>query len=201
MHGSSPADAAHPEHDEESVEHPEPCRKEDMESFLCLFRKWTKICVQKYAEIKLVLYIKNIICCLILQLVRKTCGNRITWAWYGAVSVLSLLMAPDKEAAAIFVFLGYYPIVKGNIESIRRPLIEWVIKLAVFNATMVLAYWLLLQFFHLDPEAFVVFGINMPLVILALGNVAFIVYDRAMTILLTSYLKKLHPRFSKLFRK
>ena len=36
-------------------------------------------------------------CCLILQLVRSVNGDRIGWAWYGAVAILSVLMAPDKE--------------------------------------------------------------------------------------------------------
>ena len=54
------------------------------------------------------------------QAVLKTCGVRIAWAWYGAVAILSLLLAPDKEAAAVFAFLGYYPIVTPNGRSPRR---------------------------------------------------------------------------------
>ena len=50
------------------------------------------------------------LCMLLLAFVTKVCGKRIGWAWYGAVSILSLLMSPDKEAAAIFVFLGLYTI-------------------------------------------------------------------------------------------
>ena len=52
-------------------------------------------------------YVCPMLCAMILQLVLKTCGKRIAWAWYGAVSILSLLMAPDKEAAAVFLALGY----------------------------------------------------------------------------------------------
>lgn len=129
-------------------------------------------------------------------------GRKWAWAMYAAVALLALLLVPVWEAKLLFVFFfGYYPILKGCIESIRKQAVEWLLKLGLFNVSMVLCYWLLLQFFHLDPEAFVIFGINMPLVILAMGNVAFCVYDRAMTILLSTYLKKLHPRFSKLFRK
>ena len=67
-------------------------------------------------------YVCPMICCLILQLVRKICGNRIGWAWYGAVSILSLLMAPDKEAAAVFLALGYYPILKPKFDRKRGKL-------------------------------------------------------------------------------
>ena len=33
-----------------------------------------------------------VLCALLLQLVLKTCGSRIAWAWYGAVTILSLLL-------------------------------------------------------------------------------------------------------------
>ena len=62
-------------------------------------------------------YVCPAICMLLVQVVTKLCGRRIGWAWYGAVSVLSLLMAPDKEAAGVFLLLGYYPIIKPWIDS------------------------------------------------------------------------------------
>ena len=42
------------------------------------------------------------ICILVLQMVRSFTTNRIALAWYGAVSILCVLLAPDKEAAAVF---------------------------------------------------------------------------------------------------
>ena len=76
-------------------------------------------------------YVCPMLCALVLQMVLKTCGSRIAWAWYGAVTLLSLLMAPDKEAAAVFAFLGFYPIVKPRFDRFRFPIIP---KLALFNA-------------------------------------------------------------------
>ena len=129
-------------------------------------------------------------------------GKKWAWVMYAAVSVLALIMAPIWEAKLLFIlFFGYYPILKARIEAIRKSVAEWLIKLVLFNVAMVLTYWLLLQFFHLDPEAFVIFGINMPLFVLAFGNAAFYLYDCAMTVLLTSYMNKLHPYFSRMFRK
>ena len=51
-------------------------------------------------------YVCPMLCALLLQVVLKTCGVRIAWAWYGAVAILSLLLAPDKEAAAVFAVSG-----------------------------------------------------------------------------------------------
>ena len=36
------------------------------------------------------------------------CGEKLSWAMFFASAMLSLLLAPDKEAAAIFLALGYY---------------------------------------------------------------------------------------------
>ena len=83
---------------------------------------------------------------LILSFVCKMCGNRIGWAWYGAVAILSVLMAPDKEAAAVFVFLGFYPIVKPRFDRFRFPIIP---KLALFNAMILFITFLLLSFYSL----------------------------------------------------
>ena len=45
------------------------------------------------------------------------------WAWpvYIAVSVLSVLLSGDKEAALLFVlFFGYYPILKAVFEKMQK---------------------------------------------------------------------------------
>ena len=37
-------------------------------------------------------YVCPMLCCLLLSMVNRTCGKRLGWAWYGAVTLLSLLM-------------------------------------------------------------------------------------------------------------
>ena len=41
-------------------------------------------------------YACPMLCAVVLQMVLKTCGSRIAWAWSGAVALLGLLLAPDK---------------------------------------------------------------------------------------------------------
>ena len=89
-------------------------------------------------------YVCPMLCALVLQLVLKICGKRVAWAWYGAVSVLSLLMAPDKEAAAIFLALGFYPIVKPGLDRRKG---KWLLKGLFFNGMILLTYWLLMHLF------------------------------------------------------
>ena len=87
-------------------------------------------------------YLSPMLCMLMLRLVCLICGRRIGWAWYGAVAILALLLSADKEAAAVFAFLGYYPIVKPRLDKLRFSMF-W--KLLLFNSAMVLMYWLLIR--------------------------------------------------------
>ena len=122
-------------------------------------------------------YVCPILCAVLLQTVLKTCGVRIAWAWYGAVAILSLLLAPDKEAAAVFVFIGYYPIVKPALDKRKFP---WLWKGLLFNAAILIMYWLLMHLFGLEQvaEDFEGMGIALTLVTLALGNLVFFMLDR-----------------------
>lgn len=118
-------------------------------------------------------YVCPMLCALLLQVVLKTCGVRIAWAWYGAVTILSLLLAPDKEAAAVFAFLGYYPIVKPRLDKTR---LRWL----WINASVLVMYWLLLRVFGLAQvtEDFEEIGVVMLIVLLILGNVTFFLLDK-----------------------
>ena len=89
-------------------------------------------------------YICPMVCMLLAQVVRQTCGSRYGWAWYGAVAILSLLLAADKEAAAVFAALGYYPLVKPRFERIRSPVLRGLCKLLLCNAAVAAMYGLIL---------------------------------------------------------
>ena len=122
-------------------------------------------------------YVCPMLCAMILQLVLKTCGKRIAWAWYGAVSLLSLLMAPAKEAAAVFLAMGYYPIVKRKLDRMKG---KWLWKGLLFNSVILLTYWLLMHLFGFDAQAaeFSEMGILLVVLLLLLGNVTFFLLDK-----------------------
>lgn len=122
-------------------------------------------------------FICPMVCMLLLVVVIARCGNRVSWAWYGAVSILSLLLGPDKEAAAVFVFLGYYPILKPKMD--RLPL-RWLWKLIFFNVVILLMYWLLLNVFGMAElvDEFAEMGTILTVVTLLMGNVTFFMLDR-----------------------
>lgn len=117
------------------------------------------------------------------------------WAWpvYIASSVLSLLIAGDKEAAMLFVvFFGYYPILKAYLEKIRHKIVSWLLKFSVFNAAMVLAFFLSIRLLGVPEDSFTVFGIYLPWVFLLAGNLVFAVYDYAISTLVVLYFQRFH---------
>ena len=121
-------------------------------------------------------FVCPMMCCIILEVVRRLCGNRVAWAWYGAVAILGLLMGPDKEAAAVFVFLGYYPILKPVFDRSR---LRWLWKTLFFNAVILAMYWLLMHLFGMTElaEDWAELGYVMTAVMLLLGNVTFFLLD------------------------
>ena len=122
-------------------------------------------------------YVCPMLCACMLQLVLKTCGRKNAWAWYGAVSLLSLLMAPDKEAAAVFAALGYYPILKPKLDRRKG---KWLWKLVFFNGVTLALYWLLMHLFGFDQLAaeFAEMGTVLTALMLILGNVTFFLLDK-----------------------
>ena len=127
-------------------------------------------------------------------------GKAAGWIAFGAVAVLNLLLTPSMEAKVLFIaFLGYYPLLKLSIDPLPRWL-SWVLKFTLFNAAVVSAYWLMLRVFGLEDNSFEIFGVDLPLVLLAVANLTFLLYDLCVTLLIGRYMALLHPRMKKLFR-
>lgn len=121
-------------------------------------------------------YAAPVLCMMVGQIVQNLCGSRIAWAWYASVAILGLLLAPDKEAAAVFLVLGYYPIVKPRLDRMKGSFL-W--KAMLFNGSIVALYWILLKFIGVEQLAaeFSGMGTAMVATLLILGNVTFFLLD------------------------
>ena len=140
---------------------------------------------------------------LLIAAVCAECGMKMALTAYGAVSLLAVLFVPDKEVALIFVFLlGYYPLVKPWFERIRLPLLRGLSKLVLCNAAVLAMYGLI---FLLVPAGSIAqemrtTALAATLATLALGNAAFLLYDRALRNLLQVYRLVWQPRLHKLLK-
>lgn len=136
-------------------------------------------------------YICPMLCMLLLYVVARLCGNRIAWAWYGAVALLSLLIGPDKEAGAVFLTMGYYPIIKPVLDHIRFGVL---LKVLLFNTVTILLYAVLLFVFGMEQlvSEFSELGTIGALITLILGNLCFLLLDKLLWVLQNK--KKPHRR-------
>lgn len=97
------------------------------------------------------------------------------WILYAAVSILSLILLPDKQGVLFYILLfGHYPMVKSLIEkNIRKVWLEWGIKLLVANILFVAVYHLSVLLFAQEVSLN-----DFPLWLFWLiANIAFILYD------------------------
>ena len=125
-------------------------------------------------------------------------GFRWSMLVYGVISIMSVLFVSDKEAALFFLLLfGYYPVVKSFIERIKSKIVQYIIKLAIFNTAAVSVYFLMLFVFGMPADSFELFGVNIPLIFLIVGNFVFLIYDLAINVVVAQYLQKYRKFFFK----
>ena len=99
---------------------------------------------------------------------------------WAAVSLLSLTVVPNKESAIIYtVFFGYYPVLKAVLESKTPRAVEYIIKILTFSDF--LGKWAI-------PA------------IAILGIITFLLYDYALSKLITFYCLRLSKRLRKILK-
>ena len=105
------------------------------------------------------------------------------------VSAFLVLLFSEPEAKLMYVcFFGYYPIVKAVFEKIKSRVLEYLLKFITFNGAVTLVYLVLADIFMIEQEGFGDFGKYSFLILYALGNLAFILYDTCLTKLSVFYM-------------
>ena len=132
---------------------------------------------------------------LVLIPVYAECGKKWGWLWFLAVGILSAFVAPEKESAVLFAFFGYYPMAKKIVSRLPKFL-AYLIKFIYVNATIFLAYWLMLYVFGLTSvtEDFKDVETGMLILMLVLANITFFVYDKLIDRLEILYKVRLRPK-------
>jgi len=130
----------------------------------------------------------------------RECGFSYALMLFLVVSILSLFLLPDKEAALLFsLLLGLYPLCRPTLNRIALRPVQLVSKLLFFNISLFAIYALLL--FILAPAALIAefsayTGATL-LLLLLMGNAAFFLYDTCLKRITFLYEYKLR---AKLFR-
>lgn len=105
---------------------------------------------------------------------------------YAATALLALLVVPDKGTVLAYALLfGHYPVVKSIAERMRSRVVEWAIKLGVFNTVFAVCIFAAAELVF----AFPIVG-WMKLAAFLAGNVVFLIYDYGFSGLISLYLSK-----------
>jgi len=118
--------------------------------------------------------------------------------WYATVALLGLLLAPDKEAAILFVFFGYYPMLRKWFGRIRSRALSWAVKLVYVNCAALAAYALMIFVFRMEAIAreYAQLQLYLLLGLLLLANLSFVIYDLLIGRLEIYYHVRLRPKLN-----
>lgn len=109
----------------------------------------------------------------------KISGKKFAWGVYFATSLITLILLSDKEASLLYItFFGYFPIIYKDIGKLKK-LFAAVIKFVLFNLSTVATSFAAIYIFKVPVEEFTDMGKYSVVILLLLGNVAFIFYDIA----------------------
>ena len=124
-------------------------------------------------------------------------GTKTALTVYASAMLLSAIVVADKEAVLMFAFFfGHYPILKGKLETLRPRLLEYALKLAVFNASVIFSYLIIINVFGITEvmQEFGEFGKYGQWIVLAIANVVFVLYDIALTRYISLYVHVLRKK-------
>ncbi|NLO45108.1 MAG: hypothetical protein GX107_01195 [Clostridiales bacterium] len=120
---------------------------------------------------------------------------------YATVSILAVLLVPNKEAAVMYVaFFGYYPIIKSLLESRMKKLPSLIIKTAVFSVSMLASYYLMIKFMGVEFDEIETFGKFAVPILLGAGIAVFLLYDYTLSAMIYTYMKRWRKRLGRVFK-
>ena len=120
-------------------------------------------------------------------------------AVFAALSVALMALVsiiPNLE----LVFFGYYPVLKAVLESKTPRAVEYIIKVLTFAGVMTLSYFLMIKFMGIDPDLPDFLGKWAIPAIALLGIIAFLLYDYALSKLITFYCLRLSSKLRKILK-
>ena len=126
-------------------------------------------------------------------------GSSAAWATWFVTSVLSLLFSPDKEAAAFYIFIGYYPIIKKHFDRIKAKPIRFLIKVLFFAVSIAAMYGLLILLLGLAyvKDSFGNVGILMEIIMYLVLVAIMMCYDVLLDRMTIVYIKKFRNKVRK----
>ncbi len=139
---------------------------------------------------------------LLVAIIYVEVGSPYTFLVWICTTLTTALLYPNSAMWLMYLLLfGIFPIIKGYVERLPRPL--WLPIKLVFGNVMLVLIFLGTTFILGLPMDTDLFGLPKGAVyaiLLILANVALLLYDRFLTVLVRFYMIKLHPVLNKIFK-
>lgn len=137
-----------------------------------------------------------------------TVSEQINKKWgllaYASSAALCFMLIPEIEADLYYLFFfGYYPMIKESIDKIKPKVLSVLAKFGVFNASVVIAFFILSRIMNLEQilEGLEDFGDMAVYVLWGAGNIAFIFYDVCIKQVFFAFRKWIKPKIAKKLKK
>lgn len=123
-------------------------------------------------------------------------GKRTAWITYACTAIIAILLGVDKEASFFYLFVGYYPIIKWDLDRIRSKVLRILLKLTLFSVSVISLY--LVLGFMLNMRAilaeFTDMGLIFTVMLLILYNICMMLYDRLLFPMIFLYAQRIKPK-------
>lgn len=112
-----------------------------------------------------------------------------------ASGILSFFISDRTSWLLYLLLFGYYPIVKPFIEKIKSPVIRWAVKLLIFNAAACACYAIEILIVDFTLKKWLLVAVFLS------GNLAFLLYDIAVSKIAALYYARLRVKISSIFKR
>ena len=99
------------------------------------------------------------------------------------------------------LFFGYYPALFAVISKIKSRILLWGAKLLIFNAAAIAEGLLTIYVLGIPFEEFPLLGGWGPVVLLALANLVFVLYDYVLAGLIGQYYRRFYGKLGRMFHR
>lgn len=123
-------------------------------------------------------------------------GKKSAWIAFIATSLITLFLGFDKEAALFYLFIGYYPLVKWDIDRIKNKMLRVFCKLLLYSVSIVAMYLALGYLMNMNAvlAEFSEMGMLFLCLLMILYNICMLLYDRLLFPMVFLYAQRIKPR-------
>lgn len=136
-------------------------------------------------------YIGPVLAMIVLLPLLEEYGVRTALAAWLVTALLACMLTSDREMALVYLFFGWYPVLRPRISRIRPRWAGILLRLVLCNGILFLLYGAMASLFGLAETEFS--GGLFSLLLLCMGNAVFLLIDPVlarMTVLWHKHMKK-----------